>query len=294
MTHSTRKMVMMYGGGRLAQALLAVLGLDASSDMVSIYDVDTSKATCDISEVGTAIAQSDAIFVCVPSSALEESIRHIAEYNRGQPVTVLTKGVTPRKDVFASEVLAQHLEGTGSILAGPMLAAELADGKTARAVCAGPLNNTIEVLFQETNLSITLSADRHGAAVCGVLKNIYSLGLGIAHERQMGDNATGVLVSQAVTEMRAVIEEEGGDLDTLLSVAGIGDLVATGTSDLSSNITVGRALARGGEPDNACEGQRSIEGVKRRCPSLCRQPLFAAIDEIVTRGAPSENLERII
>src|SRR3989338_844635 len=83
------------------------------------------------------------------------------------------------------------------------------------------------------------TSDVRGVAVAGVLKNIYALGLGIAHALGWGENQKGWFVSRALREMARAAELLGGTRETMLGIAGLGDLVATGFSPHSHNRTTG-------------------------------------------------------
>ena len=273
--------IFVYGGGEIGQALLAVLGRDKNDTRIDVCDEEPEKATCAISEIGHTLPESDLIFLCVPSLALECVVDQIAVYRTNQPVIVLTKGLTPDHTLFPAEVLEKQIGEPYGVLAGPMLAEELRHQLPSRALCAGPGMHALDPLFADTTLSLSFSDDAIGASVCGVMKNIYSIGLGISTEFGLGVNAQGALISRAVQEMEETVSELGGRAETVTSVAGIGDLVATGTSEYSSNFSFGQTLVQNGGDHEGAEGKRSIEGFTERYPAFENHPFLKVMYRIL-------------
>jgi glycerol-3-phosphate dehydrogenase (NAD(P)+) len=131
------------------------------------------------------------------------------------------------------------------------------------------------------------SRDEQGVALAGVLKNVYAIALGITDALHLGANARGILVQKALVEMLLIVRRLGGTTQTVYSLAGVGDLVATGTSLFSSNCILGRALVRDAKKASSLdsEGIRSFAMLWRRV-SIYRSslPLLAALAEVVVRG----------
>ena len=87
-----------------------------------------------------------------------------------------------------------------------------------------------------------------------------------------GNNARAALITRGLAETGRLSAALGGRRDTLMGLAGLGDLVLTCTGDLSRNRRVGLALAQGkslvGSPGRAGPRRRG-RGVRARCAS-CR------------------------
>jgi len=61
----------------------------------------------------------------------------------------------------------------------------------------------------------------------------------------LGENARALLISRGMLEMIYLGKAFGGNIQSFIGLAGSGDLVATCTSKLSRNYTVGYRLAKG-------------------------------------------------
>lgn len=235
------------GAGNIGRALAAVLKRKAEIDL---WDIAPAKVKGQ-KELKEIIPEAEAVFLCVPSAAVLPAVRSITPLLRRKTIVVgIAKGIEAKSGETMDRLLAKSLpRGQAfSLLSGPMLAGELMRdlcGSAFAASSSPAVRKKMETMFRGTELYVCASADLRGVALAGVLKNIYALVLGAAEGFGFGWNAKGVLVAQAVDEMRKIIPQLGGKRDTVLGPAGLGDLVATGMSPDSRNRRSGMALAKG-------------------------------------------------
>jgi glycerol-3-phosphate dehydrogenase (NAD(P)+) len=79
----------------------------------------------------------------------------------------------------------------------------------------------------------------------------------------LGTNSVAALVTRGLAEMTRLALAEGGRLETLMGLAGLGDLVLTCTGSLSRNRYVGQELGRGRALADVLAGMREVaEGVR--------------------------------
>jgi glycerol-3-phosphate dehydrogenase (NAD(P)+) len=133
-------------------------------------------------------------------------------------------------------------------LAGPNLATELVEGKPAATVVASHFQEVINEgtrLLRSDRFQVYGSPDLIGVELCGVLKNIIAIASGALKGKNLGSNAQAMLISRGMVEMIYLGRALGGNVHAFIGLAGVGDLVATATSELSRNFTVGRRLAEG-------------------------------------------------
>ena len=102
-----------------------------------------------------------------------------------------------------------------------------------------------------------------GCEIAGALKNVIAIAAGIAHGLGYGDNTKAALITRGLAELARLGMALGGDPLTFSGLAGMGDLVATCTSDKSRNRTVGVALGQGRALDDIVAEMKMVaEGVK--------------------------------
>ncbi len=133
-------------------------------------------------------------------------------------------------------------------LAGPNLAREILQEHPAATVVASHFEEVISIgqnLLRSENFQVYGNKDLTGIELAGVLKNIIAIASGALSGLGYGENARSLLISRGMVEMVYLGKELGGSTQAFIGLAGIGDLIATCTSPLSRNFTVGFRLAKG-------------------------------------------------
>lgn len=257
------KKIAIIGYGELGRAVHKIL--EKKKDLsIGIWDKKDRE-----NKLSGIISSAEVIFVCVPSWCVREALENIKKYLSEKTLVVcLSKGIEERTlktvDLVLGEVLG--LKQPLAILSGPMLAEELMSGKNGFAALASKNKKDFSVIsdiFSGTNLKTEYSKDMKGVALCGVLKNIYALGLGICDGLNLGSNAKGKLAGEAVKEMAEIVKYLGGKKESVLSEAGLSDLIATAFSSFSRNREVGEELAKTGVCCLESEGFKSVNSMAK-------------------------------
>src|SRR5208283_3678859 len=109
-------------------------------------------------------------------------------------------------------------------------------------------------------------ADIIGVEVGGAVKNVIAIGSGIADGMGFGANTRVALITRGLAEMMRLGVALGGQRETFMGLAGLGDLVLTCTDDQSRNRRLGLALGRGISLQDAQHGiHQVVEGVTAAC-----------------------------
>ncbi|UXX77905.1 NAD(P)-dependent glycerol-3-phosphate dehydrogenase [Reichenbachiella carrageenanivorans] len=241
---------------------------------------DRIRITNQLSDIGV---QCEIIFPIVPSANFREMIRNLAPHlkpyhilihgTKGLDMTVpegehlSKKNPLSRKHVKTmSEVI---LEETTVLrvgcLAGPNLAKEIEEKQPAAAVVASHFEEVIDQgqkLLKNDRFLVYGSNDLIGIELCGVLKNIIAIGTGMVSGMGLGENSRAMLISRGMVEMVYIGNALGGNTKAFLGLAGVGDLVATCSSKLSRNFTVGFRMAKGESLDDIIQSMEEVaEGV---------------------------------
>ena len=106
------------------------------------------------------------------------------------------------------------------------------------------------------------SEDMIGAELGGAVKNVKAVATGICDGMRLGDNARAALITRGLAEMMRLGAALNAKPETLMGLAGAGDLILTCTGDLSRNRRLGLKLGKGKTLEQALEeiGQ-VVEGV---------------------------------
>jgi glycerol-3-phosphate dehydrogenase (NAD(P)+) len=100
-----------------------------------------------------------------------------------------------------------------------------------------------------------------GVEVGGAVKNVIAIGSGVADGMGYGANTRVALITRGLAEMMRLGVALGGQRETLMGLAGLGDLVLTCTDDQSRNRRFGMAIAKGQTAIAAATGiDQVVEG----------------------------------
>lgn len=273
------------GAGKLGQAIGGLIRDNAAA--VEFWDKNPALVSGQ-RPLERIAAEADVLFFCVPSWALPEAFASVKPHVRkGAAAVCVSKGIEKKSGLTVDALFARTFPSGPRFvfLGGGMLAAELAGaagGAGLAATRSAAAFKTLAALFAGTRCKLERSADVPGAVMCGVLKNVYALGLGMIDGLGWGDNLKGWLAASALREMSRMLPLFGGQAATAYGTAGAGDLLATGFSGHSTHRKAGCDLAATGKIDNVCEGMLALEPVRKRLGSRMKKfPLFRTIEEIV-------------
>lgn len=202
-------------------------------------------------DLAVALDGVDQVLVVVPSHAFTETLERLAPLRpAGVGVAWATKGFEPGSGRFLHEV-AEDLLGPDvplAVVTGPSFAKEVALGLptavTVHGADAAFAQAVADVMHGPTFRAYT-GDDMVGAELGGAMKNVLAVATGVADGMQLGLNARAGLITRGLNEMLRLSAVIGAKPETLMGLAGLGDLVLTCTGDLSRNRRLGLALGRG-------------------------------------------------
>ncbi len=216
---------------------------------------------------GVLREEPDVLVSAVPSKAVSAVAEVVARSEFLGPIVSATKGIDPDSLTTATKRFARQLGGEDrlAVLSGPNLAGEIAEGHPAAAVVAST-NEAVAHLARSAlmcpSFRVYTARDVIGVEIAGAVKNTIAIGAGIADGLGAGENARAAYITRGVAEMARLGIVLGANPLTFAGLAGIGDLIATCSSERSRNHTVGRGLAAGKSLDTVLAGMREVaEGV---------------------------------
>ena len=212
------------------------------------------RATTDLAE---AVSGADWILVVVPSHAFTETVRLLAPLRPAHAgVAWATKGFEPGSGRFLHEVAGEILGDTVplAVVTGPSFAKEVTLGLPTAITVHGDdaqfAQQVADAMHGPTFRAYT-GDDMVGAELGGAMKNVLAVATGVADGMQLGLNARAGLITRGLNEMLRLAAVIGARPETLMGLAGLGDLVLTCTGDLSRNRRLGLALGRGSSIQDA-------------------------------------------
>ncbi|MBK7232795.1 MAG: NAD(P)-dependent glycerol-3-phosphate dehydrogenase [Saprospiraceae bacterium] len=247
------------------------LGIKLSSNIKATTDLEAITSECNL------------IFPIVPSENFRPTLKRLSPFlNPGHILIHGTKGLDlskinikelasmsiSRKDIHTmSEVMRQETcVSRVGCLAGPNLYKEILQGQPTACVIASEFDEVIKVgseYLASKYFFVFGSYDLVGAEMAGALKNIIALAAGMLFGKGLGKNIQAMLITRGLREMIELGRAMGATHRSFLGTAGIGDLIATATSENSRNFQFGYRFSKGESLDQIISSMdETVEGLR--------------------------------
>lgn len=238
--------VLVLGHGAMGRVME---GLLAPRHELGIWDrdLDTWEETVELESVA---GDRDFIVFALPTRPHAELAQRVAAVMQpGCICLTIAKGLDEQGrapyEILEAEPAVRHRYG---VLYGPMIARDLEAGRAGFAMLGSSERDVREgtlELFAGSSLQLEPSDDVAGVSWAVILKNLYVPLIGAADALALGDNVRGFLMCRILQELDTVCRSLGGRAGTACTVAGLGDLVTTATSESSHHRRIGADLAAG-------------------------------------------------
>ncbi len=215
-----------------------------------------------------AVKFSPIILISVPSHAFRDTLKNIKPYTDKQTkIAWATKGFNPADGALLDQVVRQVFssEIQTAALSGPTFANEVAAGLPTALTIASTtpqFSEKIAEILHNHRFRTYTSNDIIGVQVGGAVKNALAIAAGIADGLGFGANTRSALITRGLQEIMRLGITLGGQADTFMGLAGLGDLILTCTDNQSRNRRLGLALGAGKDKDAAVkEIGQEVEGI---------------------------------
>ncbi|HWF55359.1 MAG TPA: NAD(P)H-dependent glycerol-3-phosphate dehydrogenase [Solirubrobacteraceae bacterium] len=238
-----------------------------------------------VEHAAAGVARADYVFLGVPSSGLDAVIEALEPRGLSSRAAVvsLAKGLVPPNGAPPTSLLAARFGAHRSgCIGGPAHAREMvSEGAGLVAASADEaLAKQLADAFIRAGVVCERSNDPIGVELAGAAKNAAALASG-ATEAQ-GLNAAGAAAGHIFAEVWRWAESQGARPESLIGLAGTGDLVATALAPASRNRRAGELLSQGIPaaeiPQRIGQAVEALESV----PLLAKALITAGIEAPVT------------
>lgn len=222
-------------------------------------------------ELEEVVDRAELIVMAVPSHGFRSIFTETAQnLSPNTPIVSLTKGIEQETLATMTEVVHEVDESISrdvvGVVTGPNLASEIVAGQPTASVAAFRDTETaraVQGLLMGPTFRVYTNDDVIGCELGGALKNVMAIAAGMSDGLGFGDNTRATLLTRALAEVTRLGVAQGGRPETFAGLAGMGDLIATCSSDRSRNHRVGYALARGQTLEEVINEMKMVaEGVK--------------------------------
>ena len=231
------------------------------------------KATGDLAQ---ALTGAPMVLFAAPSHAARETFAKLSPLLEEASIVVsVSKGIEIETGKRISEIAKEVIGGSHPFvcLSGPSFAKEVVAGYPTAIVAASKDSAAARAVQNDLsfeNLRIYTNADVVGTEIGGSVKNVMAIAAGMTIGLGFGSNSVAALITRGLAEITRLARREGAQIETLMGLAGLGDLVLTCTGALSRNRFVGEELGKGrtleqitAEMSEVAEGINTARAVKK-------------------------------
>lgn len=221
-----------------------------------------------IAGLSEAVADSRFILIAIPSHAFRDLL--VALKPLIEPSTAVfwaSKGFEIESGMLLHEVCNEVLPGYHhGVISGPTFSTEVARGLPAAIACAGNDEQTTAEfagLLHGSRFRCYTTQDIIGVELGGALKNVLAIAVGVADGLGFGANTRAALMTRGLAEVMRMGQIMGATQETLMGLAGLGDLILTCTDNQSRNRRFGLAIGQGKSLAEAeIEVGATVEGLR--------------------------------
>ncbi len=193
-----------------------------------------------------------------PSHYIIHGIKGL-DYRKFDELTI--KQIHTMSQVFSQETNCVRI----GCMSGPNLSKEILQNQPAGTVVASEFEEVIKIgkdLLTSKRFVVFGSSHIIGTELAGAFKNILAIGSGLLTGHGYGKNIQSMLITRGLHEIIMLGQMFNVDSSAFLGIAGIGDIIATSTSENSRNFRLGMLIAGGLSLDEAIESIGEVaEGV---------------------------------
>jgi glycerol-3-phosphate dehydrogenase (NAD(P)+) len=250
-----------------------------------------------IESVEAGLGRADYVFLGVPSRGLDEVIDGLEDRGVSDRAALVTlaKGLVPPNGIAPTVILRERFGADRvACVGGPAHAQEMvtAGAGLVAASTDERLAASLADVFIRAGVVCEQSNDPIGVELAGAAKNAAARAAG-ATERQ-GLNAAGAAAGHIFLEVWRHAELQGARPESLIGLAGTGDLVATALAPQSRNRRAGELLADGVPaaeiPAHIGQTVEALESVPLLARALDRAgvdaPVTAALGRLIAGELP--------
>ncbi len=241
-----------------------------------------------------ALKNTELIFLITAAKYIVNVCNEIKKYYHNTAICIASKGIEHTTLNTLSNVVKDILRTNNiCVISGPTFAIDLVHNEPAALAIAG-LNKKctkfIKSTLQNDTLKLRESSDIIGIQLCGSIKNIIAIAAGILKGLGYSESTQAFLINESLHDMKNIIHALGGKKKTILSFAGIGDLLLTCSSPKSRNYSFGYVIGSTKDENkiqeylkrNTVEGYYTLNSIYQMLAQKgIKIPLITLIKDIV-------------
>lgn len=250
-----------------------------------------------------SVKDTNLIVIAIPIPFLEESIKELKKYYKNEDILIASKGINIKDGLFAHQIIEKHITPNNiGAISGGTFAIDMQTQKImgiTLGTTSATLKTTIENTLKNKYLKVQYTNDLIGVEICGSIKNIMAIGFGILDGADYPESTRFLYLTKAIYEIDNFIQSLDGNKNTIMTYAGIDDIMMTCTSSKSRNYSLGKLIGQNKDintikeylKNNTVEGYDTSLAIYKLCQNKkIDLPLCNTIYKILYKNSPKDTL----
>ena len=195
------------------------------------------------------VTDANLIVIAVPAGFVDDVSLKLKDYiTKEQYVVIASKGIERDSCLFVTDIFRKHIKTKKyAVISGPSFAVDIVTNCPIGLSLASPskkASKLVKKALENDTLKLRETKDVIGVEICGSIKNVIAIAAGILDGMGYPESTQAMFITEALNDIKELINKLGGDKKTILSYAGFGDLLLTATSKKSRNFSYGYLLGK--------------------------------------------------
>ena len=212
--------------------------------VASVFDTKLPKNIKINASMEDTLEKTNLIYIITASKYVDIVTKQMKPYyNPEIPVCISSKGIEESREELLSNIVKKALKTNNiAVISGPTFAVDILNNEPVALALASKTKKAKEYVLNtlaNDTLKLRPSKDMIGIQMCGSIKNVIAIASGILSGLGYSNSTQSFLINESLHDIKDIIKIFGGKPKTILSFAGVGDLMLTCTSTKSRNFSFG-------------------------------------------------------
>lgn len=241
------------------------------------------------------VMDADIIVIAVPSEFVRNVCMELNKYfKEEQIICIASKGIENNSCLFMDDVVSQNINGNNfAIISGGTFAEDMVKEVPVGLTLATKSKLAGDIILKAMEndyVKIQITDDIIGTEICGSIKNVFAIAAGMLEGMKYPNSTKSLFMTEVIKDIKFLIKSLGGKEETILSFAGIGDILLTCSSSKSRNYTLGKMIGEERErqeikkyiDSSTIEGLYTLNSIKKLLKDKeIEMPIIDLISDII-------------
>lgn len=254
------------------------------------------------------VMDADIIVIAVPSEFVRNVCMELNKYfKEEQIICIASKGIENNSCLFMDDVVRQCINTDNiAIISGGTFAEDMVKEVPVGLTLATKSKLAGDMMLKAMEndyVKIQITDDIIGTEICGSIKNVFAIAAGMLEGMKYPESTKSLFMTEVIKDIKFLIKSLGGKEETILSFAGIGDILLTCSSSKSRNYTLGKMIGEERErqeikkyiDSSTIEGLYTLNSIKKLLNDKeIEMPIIDLISDIIMGKKDLEEFKKIL